>query len=177
MEDDDDDRKVIVISQTEEFRDEWFSFFKRWYKTSYCWCVVGFFHNQSLTVEDLRLSPTALSSLFLLSSFRFHLSVGLSTRKQLYCCCCFAVDVRTRQASRVWRTSEDHQRPGSGSPSRHLIIGKSVSCSSGLWPLSGRHLFRLCMKKHSSEHRVQNNIFFMGLLVYLKLQRFFLTRT
>lgn len=104
-------------------------------------------------------------------------SVGLSTRKQLYCCCCFAVDVRTRQASRVWRTSEDHQRPGSGSPSRHLIIGKSVSCSSGLWPLSGRHLFRLCMKKHPSEHRVQNNIFFMGLLVYLKLQRFFLTRT
>lgn len=83
----------------------------------------------------------------------------------------------TRQASRVWRTSEDHQRPGSGSPSRHLIIGKSVSCSSGLWPLSGRHLFRLCMKKHSSEHRVQNNIFFMGLLVYLKLQRFFLART
>lgn len=104
-------------------------------------------------------------------------SVGLSTRKQLYCCCCFAVDVRTRQASRVWRTSEDHQRPGSGSPSRHLIIGKSVSCSSGLWPLSGRHLFRLCMKKHPSEHRVQNNIFFMGLLVYLKLQRFFLART
>lgn len=125
MEDDDDDRKVIVISQTEEFRDEWFSFFKRWYKTSYCWCVVGFFHNQSLTVEDLRLSPTALSSLFLLSSFRFHLSVGLSTRKQLYCCCCFAVDVRDQAGkpclADFWRPSKTRIR-FTLSPSHHRKV-------------------------------------------------------
>lgn len=115
----------IVISQTNEFRDEWFFF--SWRDDI-----------KPLTAGVLWVFSTIRASLWKISGCRqrlFHLcfsyqvsgftSVGLSTRKQLYCCCCFAVDVRDQAGkpclADFWRPSKTRIR-FTLSPSHHRKV-------------------------------------------------------